>query len=57
MDHPPINNIFLPDVTTDEMKTIILSHNNGATGWDDITPQILKMTHHSDNGPLFYMSN
>ena len=57
MDHPAINSIFLPDVTIDEMNTIVLSLKNGAAGWDDITPQILKMIHHSVNHPLVYMSN
>ena len=38
MDHPAINSIFLPDVTTDEMESIVLSVKNGAAGWDDITP-------------------
>ena len=57
MDHPAINSIFLPDVTIDEMKNIVLPLKNGAAGWDDINPQILKMTHHSVNHPLVYMSN
>ena len=47
MDHPAINSIILPHVTIDEMKTRVLSLKNGAAGWDDITPQILKMIHHS----------
>ena len=57
MDHPAINSIFLPYVTIDAMKTIVLSLKNGAAGWDDITPQILKIIHHSTNNPLVYMSN
>ena len=42
MEQPAINSIFLPDVTNDEMKSIVLSLKNGAAGWDDITPQILQ---------------
>ena len=57
MDHPAINSIFLPDITIGEMKTIVLSLKSGAAGWDDITPQILKMIHHSVNHPLVHMSN
>ena len=57
MERPAINSIFLPDVTNDEMKSILLSLKNGAAGWDDITPQILKMIHHSVNHPLVYMTN
>ena len=56
MDHTAINSIFLPDVTIDEMNTIVLSLKNGAAGWDT-TPQILKMIHHYFNHPLVYMSN
>ena len=57
MERPAINSIFLPDVTNDEMKSILLSLKNGAAGWDDITPQILKMIHHSVNHPLVHMTN
>ena len=57
MDHPAINSIFRPDVTIDEMKTIVFSLKNGAAGWNDITPQILKVIHYSVNHPLVYMSN
>ena len=39
------------------MKSVSLSLKNGAAGWDDITPQILKMIHHSVNHPLVYMTN
>ena len=57
MDHPVINSIFLSDVTIDEIKTIALYLKNGAAGWDDITPPILKIIHHSVNHPLVNMSN
>ena len=57
MDHPAINSIFLSDVTIDEMKTVVLYLKHGAAGWDDITPPILKIIHHSVNHPLVYMSN
>ena len=57
MDHPAINSIILPHVTIDEMKTRVISLKNGAAGWNDITPQILKMIHNSVNHPLVYMSN
>ena len=57
MEQHAINSIFLPDVTNDEMKSVLLSLKNGAAGWDDITPQILKMIHHSVNHPLVYMTN
>ena len=57
MEQPAINSIFLPDVTNDGMTSIVLSLKNGAAGWDDITPQILKMIHHSVNLPLVYMTN
>ena len=39
------------------MKSILLSLENGAAGWDDNTQQILKMIHHSVNHPLVYMTN
>ena len=41
------------------MKWKLLSYRskNRAAGWYDITPQILKMIHHSVNHPLVYMSN
>ena len=57
MEQPAINSIFLPDVTNDEMKSVLLSLKNGAAGWDDITPHILKMIHHSVNHALVYMTN
>ena len=49
MEQPAINSIFLPDVTSDEMKSIVLPLKSGAAAWDDITPQILTMIHHSVN--------
>ena len=57
MGNPITNSIFLPDVTTDEMKNIVLSLKNGAAGWDDITPHMLKMIGNSINHPLVYMIN
>ena len=41
----------LAELLKDAIKT------NGAAGWDDITPQIFKMIHHSVNHPLVYMTN
>ena len=57
MEQPVINSILLPDVTNDKMKNILLSLKNGAAGWDDIIPEILKMIHHSVNHPQVYMTN
>ena len=57
MGNPITNSIFLPDVTTDKMKNIVLSLKNGAAGWDDITPHMLKMIGNSINHPLVYMIN
>ena len=57
MEQPAINSIFLPYVTNDEMKSKLLSLENGAAGCDDITPQIFKMIHHSVNHPLIYITN
>ena len=51
------NNIFLPDDTTDEMKTIVISFKNGATGCYNITPQMLKMIGQAINHALVHICN
>ena len=47
----------ITDVTTDEMKNIVLSLKNEAAGWDDITPPMLKMIGNFINHPLLFMIN
>ena len=42
MGHPIVNSIFLPDVTIKEINDSITFLKNGAAGWDEFTPQIIK---------------
>ena len=38
------NSMYLKEVTTDELKCIIMSLKNSSSGWDDINPKIVKQT-------------
>ena len=42
MGDPLVTSIFLPDVTIEEINEIITSLKNGAAGWDEFTPKIIK---------------
>ena len=52
-----MNSIFLPDVTIEEINEIISSLKNGAAGWDEFTPQIIKDIRSLISFPLVHICN
>ena len=57
MGDPLVNSIFLPDVTIEEINEIITSLKNGAAGWDEFTPQIIKEIRSLISFPLVHICN
>ena len=57
MGDPIANSIFLLDVTIEEMNNIISSLKNGAAGWHEFTPQMIKEIRSSINSPLVHICN
>ena len=57
MGDPLVNSIFLPDVTIEEINEIIASLKNGAAGWDEFTPQIIKEIRSLISFPLVHICN
>ena len=57
MGDPIGNSIFLSDVTFEEMNNFISSLKNGAAGWDEFTPQMIKEIRSSINSPLVHICN
>ena len=57
MGDPIANSIFLSDVTIEEINNIISSLKNGAAGWDEFTPQMIKKIRSSINSPLVHICN
>ena len=57
MGDPLVNSIFLPDVTIEEINEIITSLKNGAAGWDEFTPQMIKEIRILISFPLVHICN
>ena len=57
MGDPIANSIFLSDVTFEEISNIISSLKNGAAGWDEFTPQMIKEIRSSINSPSVHICN
>ena len=55
MGDPLVNSIFLPGVTIEEINEIITSLKNGAAGWDEFTPQIIKEIRNLISFPLVHI--
>ena len=57
MGDPLVTSIFLPDVTIEEINEIITSLKNGAAGWDEFTPNIIKDIRSLISFPLVHICN
>ena len=57
MGDPLVTSIFLPDVTIEEINEIITSLKNGAAGWDEFTPNIIKDIKSLISFPLVHICN
>ena len=57
MRDPLVNSIFHTDVAIEEINEIITSLKNGAVGWDEFTPQIIKEVRSLIRFPLVHICN
>ena len=52
-----VNSIIMPEVSEEEITSVILSINNSAPGYDDMPASVMKKGVHDYSTPLAYLVN